>query len=255
LTFERYVHGWESSGPAILVGLHRCEIESSRAILVLDLDFPSEGPAPERKTHLIHYGFICDEDEGDPRFGHWLFVTGREIELEDEVKQIWDRLTRDERHRLGRVKEPCKPEITAKFTLQRFERGLMFWFEHPASTENIWVLYEPEADTMRGASWRRYVDDWPKEDEYSCDEARANGPNGPVRGFGWLWCNNAEVRQRLGNPLAPEAGSGDEPPFSQGTFFEGGVTFFRPKRQDSVNTTDQGIVLINGRGWRRLDLS
>jgi hypothetical protein len=255
LTFERYVDGWERSGPAILVGLHRCEVEGSRATLVLDLDFPSEGPDHERRTHLISHDLICDEDEGHPRFGRWLFVAGREVELEDELSEIWDRLTEDERDRLGQVRDPCTPEITAKFTLQRFERGLMYWFEHPASTEDIWVLYEPEADYMRGASWRRYVDDWPKEDEYSCDEARANGPKGPVRGFGWLWCNNAEVREGVGDPVDQEAGSGDEPPYSRGVFFEGGAIFFKPGLQDPVNTTNQGIVLINGGGWRRLDLS
>jgi hypothetical protein len=76
-----------------------------------------------------------------------------------------------------------------------------------------------------------------------------------VRGFGWLWCKNSDVRQRLGTPLGPEAGSGDAPPYSQAAFFDGGVIFFKPKRQDPVNTTDQGIVLFDGGGWRRLDLT
>ena len=255
LTFERYVRGWERSGPAILVGLHRCQMDTHQAALILDLDFPSEGPVQQRSTHLIRFEFVRDEAFGRPRFGHWLYGAGQEVILSDEIQAILDQLTPAERERLGTLREPCTPEVTAKFTLQQFERGLMWWFEHTESLENIWVLYEAETDFMRGARWHRYVDDWPKEDDYSCDEARANGPKGPVRGFGWLWCKNATLRQRVGAPVDREAGSGDVPPYSRGVFFEGGVIFFKPKLQDPVNTTNQGIILINGEGWWRLDLS
>jgi hypothetical protein len=130
----------------------------------------------------------------------------------------------------------------------------MFWFEDPDSVANIWVLSAPAPNFLSGATWQRHVDDWPKQEEYSCDAARANGAAGPVRGFGWLWCNNLEIRQRVGNPVGPEAGSGDDPPFACGQFFEGGAIFYKPRRQDPLNTKNQGIVLFTGEGWRRFDL-
>jgi hypothetical protein len=58
----------------------------------------------------------------------------------------------------------------------------------------------------------------------------------------------------VGNPVGPEAGSGDDPPFACGQFFEGGAIFYKPRRQDPLNTKNQGIVLFTGEGWRRFDL-
>ena len=77
---------------------------------------------------------------------------------------------------------------------------------------------------------------------------------GPVRGFGWLWCNNAEVRNQLGRPEGPEAGSGDVEPFVHGMYFEGGAIFFKPRLQDHLNTTEVGIAFFNDGGWRLIDL-
>jgi hypothetical protein len=118
----------------------------------------------------------------------------------------------------------------------------------------IWVLRQPGPDFLAGAQWQGYVDDWTEQHgDYSCAEARANGPDGPVRGFGRLWCRQREVWRVLGQPVGPEAGSGDEAPFASAQYFEGGVMFFRPKRNDALNTSNQVFVLFNGADWRRLE--
>jgi hypothetical protein len=146
--------------------------------------------------------------------------------------------------------------IKAKFTLQQFEKGLMYWFEDPHSAKNIWVLYEPASDLMSGSRWQRCVDDRPKGGpEPSCTDARDNDPDNPVRGFGWLWCEDQGVRKLVDQPRGLEFGSGDDPPFALGQFFQGGVMFFRPRREeDPLNTTDQVLVLFADGKWRRFDL-
>jgi hypothetical protein len=165
--------------------------------------------------------------------------------MQGPFRDVWDRLNDGERERLGEI---CSFEISnCKFTLQRFEKGLMYWLGQPDESRNIWVLYSPEGDFMRGAAWQRYEDTWPGDNEHSCDEELI------VRGFGWLWCNNEYVRECVGNPVGHEAGSGDDPPYSHAQFFQGGAMFFRPRLEDPLNTTNQVLVLFDDGDWRRLD--
>jgi hypothetical protein len=55
-----------------------------------------------------------------------------------------------------------------------------------------------------------------------CPEA--TGPNGPMMGFGRLWCYNAAVQETLGPALAPEEGGND----ATVELFEKGLLFSLP---------------------------
>ena len=51
--------------------------------------------------------------------------------------------------------------------------------------------------------WGSYISEWdPEDDPYSCDEAEAAG--GPTGDFGYVWCQNSDVRIALGNTITEE---------------------------------------------------
>ncbi|RME73892.1 MAG: hypothetical protein D6784_11070, partial [Chloroflexi bacterium] len=147
------------------------------------------------------------------------------FEPEGRFREVWLELGNGN----SRLGYPTAPAITDRpYARQFFERGLLFWWDNPSGPDYVWALDAPAEDMSGGSHWARYTDDWPGGDDYSCDAARANGPLGPLRGFGYLWCSNFEVQARLGNPRQPEAGSGSNPPFSQVQFFQGGVMLYNP---------------------------
>jgi hypothetical protein len=156
---------------------------------------------------------------------------------EGRFGEIWEALGAG-KSRLG---YPTASVISDRdFAKQYFERGLMFWWDAPDDPNVIWIIDSPAPDLRRGATSNRYRDEWDGDDEYGCDEARANAEKGPVRGFGWLWCQRSELRRRLGNPIEVEAGSGGNPPFSQVQFFQGGVMLYNPRNGELYVLFDQG---------------
>lgn len=85
---------------------------------------------------------------------------------------------------------------------QVFENGRMLYLQ-PA--QRIWVLVYGE-DTLSG-TWTPYADTW-TEDMPEFDPAirPPDGLHQPIRGFGHVWRENAEVRNALGWALDPEFG-------------------------------------------------
>ncbi len=83
---------------------------------------------------------------------------------------------------------------------QRFEGGRVFWQQ---DTDQIVVLYA-------GGTWTARANGWSEGDpDYSCPEsAPSESPPTPLRGFGWVWCNVAGVRDGLGWATAAERGFG-----------------------------------------------
>ncbi|MGC9398146.1 MAG: serine/threonine protein kinase [Anaerolineae bacterium] len=81
---------------------------------------------------------------------------------------------------------------------EHFEGGAMLWRQ---DTDGIWVLYN-------NGTWAGYHNAWQEGDPtYSCpDLAPSQSPPTPLRGFGKLWCSQANVRKRLGNAVDPERG-------------------------------------------------
>lgn len=165
------------------------------------------------------------------------------FEPQERFYEIWEEVGGG-RSRLG---YPTGPEITGQnYAKQYFERGLMVWWDNPDGADAIWVIDSPRPDLNSGLTWNRYVDTWAGDDPFACDEARQNGELGPMRGFGQLWCDRPELRQRLGRPWEREAGSAGNPPFSQVQFFQGGVMLSNPINAEVYVLFDQGDWLRFG---------
>lgn len=84
---------------------------------------------------------------------------------------------------------------------QQFEHGFMIWVE---SENRIYVLYD---DDIYSPKWAAFNDEWQVGDPI--DDPNITPPPGyyqPVRGFGLVWREQPDVRDRLGWAVAPEAG-------------------------------------------------
>jgi hypothetical protein len=90
---------------------------------------------------------------------------------------------------------PLGPAATVQAAFQKFEHGFMLW---RADTGDILVLYE----TSRV---ERYKDSWQGE-TITYSETPPSGLYQPVRGFGKVWVDNAQVRQGLGWAVSLEQG-------------------------------------------------
>ncbi len=164
------------------------------------------------------------------------------FEPQGSFAKIWDDLGGGD----GRLGYPLAPEIDGRnFAYQYFSAGVMYWWDNPDGSNFIWVMASASQDDFwQGSVWSRYEDDWSGDDLYACDAAKKNGKNGPVRGFGKVWCKEAGVFDQLGAPSHPEYGSGGSPPFSKVQLFQGGVMLFNPFGSEV-------FVLFNQGGWQR----
>jgi hypothetical protein len=118
---------------------------------------------------------------------------------------------------------------------QQFETGYFFWRNNEGSPRDyIYVLYYQGGTNPTTGDWERYRDDWTDDmDELTCSEA--DTPNGPVRGFGKVWCEHQPVRQGTGAAIEPEGGF-------YGGFqdFENGVLLWSPRLQYIYALFDSG---------------
>ncbi len=82
-----------------------------------------------------------------------------------------------------------------------FEHGRMFWIQ---PRKQIWVMY----DSGQGSGeWKVYDDTY--EDTEAQSDPTIVVPDGklqPTRGFGKLWRNNPEIKDKLGFGITPEFG-------------------------------------------------
>ncbi len=93
---------------------------------------------------------------------------------------------------------PNGPATASLQVEERFEGGLMIWIE---ATRDIYVFFT-DLDTPR---WMRVPDTF-QEGEQERDD-NLDVPAGrlqPVRGFGKVWRDNPQIRERLGWALGPE---------------------------------------------------
>jgi hypothetical protein len=95
---------------------------------------------------------------------------------------------------------PAGPAVTVAAAVQPFEGGWMLWLAESPGTggPGIWALY---AD----GTYRYYDDTWTPDDP--ADDPGPEPPPDryrPIRGFGKIWANHVEVRERLGWATAPE---------------------------------------------------
>ena len=135
------------------------------------------------------------------------------------------------------------PMTERNYAYQAFTGGLMLWWDHPAQPDIIWSVNASETYEA-GRGWRQIQDTWDGQNLYSCDQAQQNESLGPVRGFGKVWCEHADIQQDLGQPTAAERGSAGTPPLSSAQFFQGGVMVLNP-------VSGQILVLFNQGDWQR----
>ncbi|HUS15827.1 MAG TPA: hypothetical protein VM536_12515, partial [Chloroflexia bacterium] len=81
--------------------------------------------------------------------------------------------------------------------VQRFQRGLLFW------NGDRKQIYELDSNPL---NWFRFADTWQDGDPTGPFSTPIAGLYEPIRGFGKLWREQADVRSRLGWGLDPETG-------------------------------------------------
>ncbi len=95
---------------------------------------------------------------------------------------------------------PTAPALISNAAHQPFEQGYMLWVEE---TDLIYVLY---GDSQQ-PQWQVFVNEWEEGDPI--DDPGLEPPAGlyqPQRGFGLVWRERPQVRDRLGWALQPEEG-------------------------------------------------
>lgn len=92
--------------------------------------------------------------------------------------------------------------------VEHFERGMMLWVRQfggdVMSPGSIFVV-TPDANHQT-LVWQQFPDVWSEGQATGVVDGPPKGLYAPVRGFGYLWASNPEVRARLGWAIEPEAG-------------------------------------------------
>lgn len=162
------------------------------------------------------------------------------IEAHAMFKPIWEQP--DVKLYLGYPVEPASDD--RRYARQYFERGYLYWWDQPDDRGLIWAISIAQPDARQGLQWSGpYEDVWDGAEPYSCDAARAN-PDGPIRGFGRLWCDRPGVAETIGAARGSEQGTGNTNNYGGVQFFQGGVMLYSPLDREVW-------VLFNQGGWQR----
>ena len=131
------------------------------------------------------------------------------------------------------------------YARQFFDHGYMYWWENkPNPSGSIWVVEMPQPAARQGSRWSGpYADTW-KGDPFSCDAARSNPDDGPVRGFGKVWCEHPEIAKAVGDAREGERGTGETASYGAVQVFQGGIMLFSPLDREVW-------VLFTGGAWQR----
>ena len=130
------------------------------------------------------------------------------------------------------------------YARQFFDHGFMYWWENkPNANGSIWVVEMTGSSTRQGSRWSGpFADTW-KGDPYSCDAARDNS-EGPIRGFGKVWCDHADIAKAIGDAREGERGTGETASYGVVQVFQGGIMLFSPLDREVW-------VLFTGGAWQR----
>lgn len=96
---------------------------------------------------------------------------------------------------VARVPAPANERSTA-LSVSRFERGHMIWRE---DNRTIYVVYDD-------GTWKSYPDTFGPGDPETTGQVPPAGRYEPTRGFGKVWRQNQDVRDKIGWMAAPEQG-------------------------------------------------
>ena len=119
----------------------------------------------------------------------------------------------------------------------------MLWWDYPQGISQIFVINQDE-QADQGTDWSRYKNTWELgEPEFTPNCPEATEPNGPIMGFGKLWCTNNAVKDPMGLPLEPEFGSNDA--FVE--LYTNGAVF-------SIPVDNQILVLTWDGQWQAFDV-
>jgi hypothetical protein len=131
-----------------------------------------------------------------------------------------------------------------RYARQYFERGYLYWWDQPDDRGLIWAIEMSQPGAKQGFGWSGpYEDFWDGGEPFSCDAARAN-PDGPVRGFGKLWCDHPEISEAIGAARGSERGTDNTSSYGAVQFFQGGVMLYSPLDREVW-------VLLKGGTWQR----
>ncbi len=170
---------WEVSN-ALNVGITRLSPEGV-FLATEGLDLPTEGAItlsiPERYATSVRY-YLGARDVNGVLRGAYLSV---------------DIICPYEEH-LASVCPLTRSHVWAAY--QPFEGGQMVW---RSDTREIYVLYSD-------GDYETYVDTWQEGESVVIAGTPPHGLQAPVRGFGKLWTNQPDVRERLGWAIAVESG-------------------------------------------------
>lgn len=131
-----------------------------------------------------------------------------------------------------------------QYAKQYFEKGYLYWWDRPDDRGLIWAVEVPQPGATQGSRWSGpYEDTWDGKNPYTCAAAQANS-NGPIRGFGKLWCDTPGISQAIGSAQEEEGGTGDSANYGVVQFFQNGVMLYSP-------LDHQVFVLFSGGAWQR----
>ncbi len=118
---------------------------------------------------------------------------------------------------------PADESTVSAAAEQPFEGGVMIWLE---ATDSIYIFDRSDS------SWQRFEDTWSEEQPES-DLAVVPPAERfqPIRGFGKVWRDNPEVKEKLGWALGPELG------------FE---SVFQEQKMEHEDTTVSFLKTFNG---------
>jgi len=162
------------------------------------------------------------------------------IETHDTFKPIWEQP--EVKDYLGYPTQPAGDD--RRYARQYFERGYLYWWEQPDDGGLIWAVVIPQPVARQGSHWMGpYEDTWDGSDPYSCGAAKSN-PDGPIRGFGKLWCDHPEIAEAIGAARGSEHGTGETTSYGVIQPFQGGMMLYSPLDREVW-------VLFDGGTWQR----
>gem|GEM_PF-1315250 len=162
------------------------------------------------------------------------------IETHTIFKPIWEQ--EEVKDYLGYPIEATRDD--RRYARQYFERGYLYWWDQPDDRGLIWAIEMSQPGAKQGFGWSGpYEDFWDGGEPFSCDAARAN-PDGPVRGFGKLWCDHPEISEAIGAARGSERGTDNTSSYGAVQFFQGGVMLYSPLDREVW-------VLLKGGTWQR----
>jgi len=139
---------------------------------------------------------------------------------------------------------PTSVVASVQLAEQVFEHGRAFWIRH---NRQIWVMFNVPSDNTEGGDWFCYNDTFEEgEPEIDPNLVPPEGMYQPRRGFGKLWRNNAEIKQRLGWAVTPEFELTSNYTYIHGGYVDNSQYFPGPGENRLTTLYHQSISFFEG---------